>query len=213
MTTGFDEEMRSAARLADHAVARTMKKYRDGLVVDEDDLTGVLIGNLDTEFTGHRPKGSGGVHWSSSILRHRRGTAAEEKRIGADMIIHVSLKSPIQTYSKAVLIQAKRQDPGSTMNVRARTELTKQCNKMLAVTPASFVFDYTTSGMRCASATKIAGSSNPDLYSACSWTSYRFFLELFRCPVGDPNITSARAADLPVPIVLKLKGEGDLQSE
>lgn len=129
------------------------------------------------------------------------------------MIIHVSLKTPIQTYSKAVLIQAKRQDPGSTMNVRARTELIEQCNKMLAVTPASFVFDYTTSGMRCASATKIAGSSNPDLYSACSWTSYRFFLELFRCPVGDPNITSARAADLPVPIVLKLKGEGDLQSE
>lgn len=213
MILGFDEEMRAAAHLADNAVARAMRKYRDGLVTDEDDLTGVLIGNLDTEFSERRSTGTGGVQWSSSILRHRRGRAAEEKRIGADMIIHVSLETPIQTYSKAVLIQAKRHDPGSTMNVRERTDLIRQCKKMLAVTPSSFVFDYTTSGMRCASATKIAGSSNPDLHAACNWTSYRFFLELFRCPVGDSNITSAKAADLPVPIVLELKGEGETHGE
>jgi hypothetical protein len=210
---GFDEEMRAAARLADKAVTRAMAKYREGLVTDEDDLTGVLIGNLDTEFSEHRSDRRGGVQWSSSILRHRRGKAAEEKRIGADMIIHVSFQSPIQTYSKAVLIQAKRHEPGCSMKSRDSVDLINQCEKMLAVTPASFVFDYTSSGVRCASATKIAGSNNLDLYAACNWTSYRFFLELFRCPIGDPKITSAKAADLPVPIFLELKGQGEILDE
>jgi hypothetical protein len=44
----------------------------------------------------------------------------------------------------------------------------------------------------------------------CNWTSYRFFLELFRSPIGDPNLTSALVRDLPVPTVIALKGSGDL---
>jgi hypothetical protein len=210
---GFEDAMRIAAHSADRAVVRAMAKYRDGLVNDEDDLTGVLVGSLDAEFSstdaGHR----GGLHWSSSILRHRRGLAAEEKRIGADMIIHVRLDTPIQTYSKAVLVQAKRHEPGDQMSTKEHNELLVQCEKMLKVTPAAFVFDYSKGDMRCASATKIAGSRNDDLYAACDWTAYRFFLELFRCPIGDPRITSARAADLPVPVALKLAGSGDFVQE
>ena len=202
--------MRAAARLANQAVIRAMGKYRDGFVTDEDDLTGVLIGNLDTTFSNSSVSDLNGIRWSSSILRHRKGVAAEEKRVGADMIIHVSLTSPIQIYSKAVLVQAKRHEPGSLMKSTEHQELVDQCKKMLAVTPSSFVFDYAKGRMRCGSATKVAGSRNMNLYSACDWTSYRFFLELFRCPVGDPNITSAKAIDLPVPTVLELKGVGEL---
>jgi hypothetical protein len=210
---GFDEAMRAAAHSAEHAVWRAMAKYRDGLVTDEDDLTGVLIGSLDAEFSAKRASDIGGLQWSSSILRHRKGAAAEEKRIGADMLIHVSVNTPIQTYSKAVLVQAKRHEPGDHMTAREQNELLTQCKKMLAVSPAAFVFDYAKGEMRCASATKIAGSANRDLYAACSWTAYRFFLELFRCPIGDPRITSAKAADLSVPIVLDLVGTGELTRE
>ena len=209
---GFEEAMRTAAHSAEQAVRRAMAKYRDGLVTDEDDLTGVLVGSLDAEFSAKRMS-VGGLQWSSSILRHRKGVAAEEKRIGADMIIHVRVNTPIQNYSKAVLVQAKRHEPGDQMSNRERNELMGQCNKMLAVTPAAFVFDYAKGKMRCASATKIAGSTNFDLYAACNLTAYRFFLEFFRCPIGDPKITSAKAADLPVPIVLKLAGTGDVTKE
>lgn len=210
---GFDDAMRTAAHSAEQAVSRAMAKYRDGLVTDEDDLTGVLVGNLDAEFSAKGGRDIGGLQWSSSILRHRTGRAAEEKRIGADMIIHVRVSTPIQTYSKAVLVQAKRKEPGDQMSAKERNELLGQCKKMLAVTPAAFVFDYAKGEMRCASATKIGGSTNNDLHAACNWTAYRFFLELFRCPIGDPRITSAKAADLPVPIVLKLAGTGDLTQE
>lgn len=210
---GFDDAMRLAAHTAERAVSRAMAKYRAGLVTDEDDLTGVLIGNLDSEFSSGRLTEIGGLKWSSSILRHRKGIAAEEKRIGADMIIHVKVDTPIQTYSKAVLVQAKRHEPGDQMNQKEQKELLQQCKKMLDVTPAAFVFDYSTEKMRCASATKIAGSANKDLYAACNWTSYRFFLELFRCPIGDPRITSAKAAELQVPVVLNIKGVGEINQE
>ena len=45
----------------------------------------------------------------------------------------------------------------------------------------------------------------------CEWTSYQFVLELFRCPIGDPKITSARVDDLPVPFALNLAFSGEVQ--
>lgn len=207
MALTFEEATREAALAADKAVLRTMKKYADGNVTDEDDITGVLVGNLDSTFSG---SDVGGLHWSSSVVRHRRGIAAEEAAIGADLVIHVQMKTPTQSYSKGVLIQAKRLEPNTKMTANTHAELVRQCGKMLSVTPAAFVFDYASGKMRCGAATKIAGSPRRDLYENCGWTSYRFFLELFRCPVGDPRITSARVKELPVPMVLSITASGEL---
>lgn len=201
----FDDWVKEAARRAGRAVDRAIKKYRDELVTDEDDLTGVLLGNLDAELQGK----IGGLTWNSSILRHRKGKAAQEKRIGADILIHVVLATQNRSYSKGVLIQAKRCDKDALLTVKAHTELHDQCTKMVSVSPSSFVFDYTRSGVRCGSAVRIAGSANRALYEECTWTSYRFFQELFRCPIGDPAITSARVKDLPVPSVIQLRAKGE----
>jgi hypothetical protein len=202
----FEEMTRAAAHVADSAVARAMKKYKQGGVTDEDDLTGILVGQLDGAFEGQ----IGGLKWDTTIVRHRKGSAAEESRIGADLVIHVSLDTPTQNYSKGVLIQAKRVEPDDHLTTKQHAELIAQCKRMLKITPEAFVFDYAKGEMRTSSATRIAGSRRLDLYHLCSWTSYRFFLELFRCPVGDPNITSARIADLPVPVALKIAGSGQL---
>jgi hypothetical protein len=196
----FEETMREAARRADGAVNRAMGKYDRRLVTDEDDLTGVLIGQLDAALEGQ----IGDLTWSTSIVRHRRGGAAEEIAIGADLIIHVSFKTPQRKYAKGVLVQAKRVEPATPMGAQEHKELIQQCNKMLNVTPAAFVFDYARGSMRCASASRIAGTTNRILYEECSWTCYRFFLELFRCPIGDPRLTSARVRELPVPTVLEI---------
>jgi hypothetical protein len=198
--------MKMAAKKADKAVANTINKYDSGFVTDEDDITGILIGQLDAALDGE----IAGLGWSSSILRHRSGKAAEEKRIGADMIIHVTLNTPSHTYSKGVLIQAKRIDRGERMTTKEHDDLLVQCGKMQSVTPASFVFDYARTSMRCGSASKIAGARDRALYDQCTWTSYRFFLELFRSPIGDANLTSALVQDLPVPTVLMLSAEGQM---
>ena len=202
MKSSLEQAFREAARAADRAVNASMQKYADGLTTDEDDITGVLIGRLDAAFDGE----IGGFTWSSSILRHRKGVAAQEKKAGADMLFHVSIKTPQLTYSKGVLIQSKRIDESIAMTANGHKELLGQCEKMLDITPASFVFNYTKSGMRCASAMKIAGASSRVLSDSCNLTSYRFFLELFRCTTGDRNITSAKFDDLQIPQGIAIKG-------
>jgi hypothetical protein len=81
---------------------------------------------------------------------------------------------------------------------------------MLEITAAYFVFDYTRSGIRCGAATRVGGSSRLDLHGVCGRTPYRFFLELFRCPIGDPRIMSALLDELPVPWGLKIIATGNL---
>jgi hypothetical protein len=207
----FDEVTRKAAQEAERAVALTMKHLRRKHVYDEDDVSGFFIGSLQTIFDGTE---LGGVTVNASILRHRRGVAAEERRFGADLLIHVSMDTPTQTYSKGVLIQAKKSEPSDYWSARSHTELVNQCIKILAITPAAFVFNYGKDRIRCGAATRVAGAKvvvAPGYL--CRWTSYRFFLELFRCPIGDPRITSANVDDLPVPFVLDIRIAGELTVE
>jgi hypothetical protein len=134
----FEEAMSAAARAADESVSLIMGDYQAGHLTDEDDISPALIGSLKTKFSSQ----IGGLTWSASIARHHRGVAAEEKRTGADIVIHVKLDTPLRTYSKGVLIQARRAEPNALMSPTALTGLVRQCNDMLAISPSSFVFNY-----------------------------------------------------------------------
>lgn len=142
------EDLRRAAKAANYAVDRAVAKYRSGFVEDEEEITGVLIGQLDARLN----KELGSLTWTTTILRHRRGIAAEEKRIGADMIFHVKMRSENLNYSKGALIQAKKSEPGSIPSTKQRNELRDQCDKMLATSASSYVFNYSKLGLRCESA-------------------------------------------------------------
>jgi len=206
----FDEVTRAAAHLANKAVGRAMDDMRHKYAYDEDDVTGVLVGRLHSEFENSK---FDGVSLKASILRHRKGVAAEERRVGADLLMHVSMDTNTQSYSKGVLIQSKKATATDYWSSDWRSELTRQCNTMLAHTPASFVFSYSERGVRCGSATRVVGGLNnapTSLSYLCEWTAYRFFLELFRCPIGDRNITSVRVEELPVPFALQLGFEGTI---
>jgi hypothetical protein len=204
-----EESLVEAARRADRAVRRTMRDYRRRYIRDEEEITAYLLGSLRTEFSvqiGH-------LRWTATILRHRRGVAAEEKMWGADMLLHVSLRTATLSYSKGVLVQAKRLEANRHLFNPEYQNLVDQCHKMLAVTPASFVFAYASQGMRCGPATAISGSSSRTPYEECVWTSYRFFLEMFRCPIGDPRITSAAVEALPVPAIMRLAASDPISEE
>ena len=207
----FNEVTKAAAKHAESAVKITVDNFKRKYVYDEDDVTGFLVGSLQTTFHGTRV---GGVTLNASVFRHRRGTAAEETRFGADILIHVTMDTPTQKYSKGVLVQAKKSEPDDNWSQRTRNALIDQCNKMLAVTSAAFVFNYSEKGIRCGAATRVAGASNAfSIPYLCGWSAYRFFLELFRCPIGDPRISSARVGDLPepnIPFVVELSLKGEL---
>jgi hypothetical protein len=205
----FEEATREAARAATDAVRETMAEYKAGHHRQEEAITGVLLGSIRGALNGHR---ADGLSWTASTLTNR-GKGAEEKKYGADVLIHVTMTTPTQNYSKGVLVQAKRVEPGISMFPSEHRELVSQCGRMLDVTPAAFVFDYARGSMRCGAASRIAGSTRTDLYDLCGWTPYRFFLELFRCPIGDPRFKSATLVDLPVPNILKIAAEGELSIE
>ena len=206
----FNEVTKAAAKQATEAVNITVDNFRKRYVYDEDDVTGFLVGSLRTIFHGTQ---FGGVNLEASVLRHRRGIAAKERMYGADLLIHVTMDTPTQKYSKGVLVQAKKSEHDDNWPERKRGILVDQCNKMLAVTAAAFVFNYSESGFRCGAATRVAGATNAfSIPYLCGWTPYRFFLELFRCPIGDPRISSASVAGLPEPgipfmIDVSLRGE------
>lgn len=202
----FDDAMQAAAHAADAAVWKTVEKYNGGGVFDEPEISTYLISQLDSKMTGQ----IGGLFWSSAILRNVKGKAGEEKRIGADILLHVSVNTPTERYSKGVLIQAKKAEPKQPVSNSVMKELGDQCQKMLTHTPSSFVMSYSTKGFRAGSATRFTGTQNRDIHRVCTWTTYRFFLELFRCPIGDPRIISGRVKELPVPHVIHLTAEGEL---
>jgi hypothetical protein len=208
MIMTFDDAMQAAARKADSAVWKTVEKFRSGGIFDEPEISAYLISQLDSEMTGQ----IGGLCWSSTILRNGKGKAGEEKRVGADILFHVSVDTPTDKYSKGVLIQAKKAEPFQQVSKAVVDELGIQCKKMLSHSPSAFVMSYSSTGFRTGSATRFSGTQSRDIHRVCTWTSYRFFLELFRCPIGDPRITSGRTKELPVPYVIHLAAEGQLSS-
>lgn len=180
----FDDAMREAAHVAERATKAAMREMAKGNVHDEDDVTGVLVGELNSALRGQ----IGGFNWDAKILRHRKGTAAEERAIGADILLEIRTKGIGRDYKKGALIQSKKVERGSQLSNPDLKRLQGQCNVMLSHTASSYVFDYSTQGLRCSSANKISGTSAHALYDHCEMTAFRFFFDFFRCTVGDPKV-------------------------
>lgn len=188
----YEEDFRRAAKRADKGIKRAVSSLRRRLVAREDDFTGVLKGNLDAELEGQ----IGSIVWECTILNHSSGVGAEEKTYGADLLIHVHFSAPDLKYDKGILVQSKKLERGELIPDREHLRLIHQCGNMLSYSPASFVFVYSSSAVRCDSANHVVGSTTRLLFDDSPWTSYRFFLELFRCPIGDSGITSPFPKDL-----------------
>jgi hypothetical protein len=68
--------------------------------------------------------------------------------------------------------------------------LRDQCQKMLIVTPDSFVFLYSKQAIRIVPASSIVGTSAEHLNSLSTRTIGRFFAEYVECFVGDPKFNA-----------------------
>ena len=178
---------------------------------DEEDVTGCLFGSLVTVFDKTE---IGGVKLSATILRHGKGTAAEERRYGADMLMHVSMDTPTPSYSKGVLIRQRKKSrvtighphltltesmsaTGCLQSQRLRSSSVRP-GKASAVGPqqewrerGSLLIPIT-----CATRLRIA-------------SSFSYFGVLS----GDPRITSANVEDLLYLFVLKIDFSGQLTFE
>lgn len=201
-TVIYDDDFREAARHAERGVRRAIKALRTRRAKREDDLSGVLKGNLDAELEGK----IGRLSWDCTILNHSSGRSAEEQEFGADLLINVRFNGRHLKYNKGVLVQAKKLQGGQLISRHEHERLKDQCRDMLKHSSESFVWIYSNTGMRCAPARSVEGSPDRDLNNLAVWTSYRFFWELFRCPIGDDEIDSPYPADLRPRVSAKIFG-------
>jgi len=185
-----------------------LNSYRDGDVVEEPHVTDRVLGAICDRLGSRR---IGGLVWRARTLRTSSGTAAEERRHGADLMGVLDINIPGYHAKKGFLAQAKKAEPGTPFRVRDWSALVAQCHLMLARTPDSFVFVYSMEwGIRIFPANSVVGLASSDIFQLYSRGVSGFFESHIECFIGDPRLNSTdiktldALIDLPVERILEL---------
>jgi len=174
----------SAGRVAS-AANGTLSALREGRIEQEPDFTSNMIGRIEEAMDGFVVKG---VKWTAKVLTDR-GPDAQEKRFGADFVGVLEIKLSEYSVRKGFLVQAKKIAPEQLMASREFGRMREQCQQMLEISSASYVFLYSHAGIAVVPALSVVSLShanNPHrLYSR---SVSRFYEEHFESFVGDPKI-------------------------
>ena len=173
---------KAAKRIAD-AIDHSVDALRQGRVEHEPAMTDRMLGAIEESLTDYQHKG---IRWTAKTLTDR-GQNSQESKYGADFMGVLNIELPDFRVSKGFLAQAKLIRNKSAGNV---AQLKKQCEKMLKLSPDSFVFLYGRSGVRVVPALSVIGS-NLDPLQLYDRSAQRFFEDHLECFIGDRSIKSA----------------------
>lgn len=181
MIAGY-HAVREVAQHIAGAIDRSVDALRERRVEQEPAMTDRMLGAIEESLKDYQAKG---IRWRAKTLTDR-GPGSQESRFGADFMGVLNIALPDFAVSKGFLAQAKLVRNGSAGNIQ---ELKRQCERMLNLSPASFVFLYGPDGVRVVPAISVIGSNvGPlELYSR---SAQRFFEEHLQCFIGDRNIQS-----------------------
>lgn len=165
----------------------------------EPSITDRFLARIEAVFEEHGEKN--GLRLRARTLRDR-GPGAPERRFGADFCAVLDIRLRGYQQSKGFLAQAKRESESSGIDIsRYRGQikvgfpdnqefrrLSKQTEKMLSVTPDSFVLVYSTRGFVVVPASSIRDlNSSGRLYGM---PVDRFFKHFLMCFVGDRRLNA-----------------------
>jgi hypothetical protein len=210
------EDIMLAANELSTATDATTRDLAHGDVAGEEDFTGQLIGRCKQKLEDLKmPHARWGV---AAILTEAddgparpsvrlsarqtqsKGGGSEESWSGADLLMVLEITAPDYEVRKGVLIQAKRLEPGKKLPTRIARDLRSQCKDMLDLTPASFVFVYSKTGVMTLSATTVEASERRDLHELEQWPNSTavFFTDFMKCWTGDPRLAATDRESLAV---------------
>lgn len=209
-----ESKVRKVSREISDAVDNAVKAFRDSRVQEEDKFTDRILGAIEDRITNLHVEG---ITWQARTLRTRPakgGYDGEEKRIGADFMGVLTLNTRSINVKKGFLVQAKIVEPNQPF--KGMKELRDQCEKMISITPDSFVALYSKAfGVRFVPANAIIGrKGNGDLYDTYSRGVRSFFELHLQCFIGDtklndPNVERLEFLnDQPIRVSLEISGEG-----
>lgn len=184
----YYQVVRSAARRIAEAIDHSVEALVEGRVEHEPAMTDRMLAAIELSLKNFSTKG---IRWRAKTLTDR-GRGSQESRYGADFMGVLDIALPEFSVTKGFLAQAKLVRDGDTGSLN---ELKRQCEKMLELSPASFVFLYGDEGVRVVPALSVLGAQlgPTELYSR---SAQRFFEEHLQCFVGDRKIQAATPAAL-----------------
>lgn len=178
--------VRTSAKRIEKAAQRVLRSYQDGAIEHEPTFTDRLLGGIEEAMNGFEVKG---LRWQSKTLTYQ-GPGAQETRYGADFIGVLDIVIPGFSVAKGFLAQAKRVEPDEPMASREWEYMRLQCEKMLALSPDSFVFLYSKQAISVVPAVSVSGAATRNPHELSSRSVTRFFEEHFQCFIGDRQIST-----------------------
>jgi len=178
--------IRASAKRIEKAAHRVLRSYQEGLIEHEPTFTDRMLGAIEEAMSDFSVKG---VRWHSKTLTFQ-GPNAQETRYGADFIGVLDINISGYSVVKGFLAQAKRIEPDQPMSSRDWEDMKVQCDKMLTLSPDSFVFLYSKESISVVPAVSVVSAAiwNPHELSSRSIT--RFYEEHFQCFIGDRRISA-----------------------
>ena len=180
------------------AVAATISRQADDLcnringdVADEDDFTSRLADRIERAVNN---AALDGIHWHARARKLQwRGKRSEEPRVGADLALVLRMSGRDFDVRKGYLIQGKlvrnlSLDCGVRSPFGQNDRVTGQCKRMLGVTPESYLWFYTPSGVSVLRAGTVLGVEPSTVHLVERRSLYEFFLTGFRSWSGDPRL-------------------------
>jgi hypothetical protein len=189
----FPGIIRESARRVAQAADGTVETLRDGRIEQEPAYTDRMLGRIEQAMDEFRVKG---VTWSAKTLTDRAPNA-QEREFGADFVGVLDISLPRYAVKKGFLAQAKMIEPEEPVRGQDWERMRVQCDRMLRLSPVSYLFVYSLSGTVVVPAAAIVSSSEPvNPHEFYSRRLSRFFEEHFECFIGDLRIHAATIAAL-----------------
>jgi hypothetical protein len=184
--------VREAAARIGEAVAGVTGALAEGRIEQEPAFTDRMLGAIEHVMNGFQARG---VRWQAKTMTDR-GPGAQEKRVGADFAGVFAADLPDFSVRKGFLAQAKLIRPGLPTSTTEHARLRSQCEQMLSLTPASFVFLYAPYGVSVVPAISIQSSNSLEPYEFYQRGVARFFEEHFESFIGDRRLQAATPTGL-----------------
>lgn len=195
MISSYGIIRKSASQVA-QAANRVCDVLAEGRIEQEPDFTSRMLGAIEEAMNNFSVKG---VRWTAKTLTDR-GPGAQEKQYGADFIGVLEISLPGYEVRKGFLAQAKLIEPNKRMASRDFHRMASQCERMLRLSPDSFVFLYSKQGVSVVPAISIVSVAtsmpftNP--YRLYPRGIATFYQEHFASFIGDRNISRPDLATL-----------------
>lgn len=188
------EVARRLGQLAEEAAAIISREIAEEELVAEVDISGQFCATLKRAidaFDANLPEQFPRIRLKARQLTSG-GEGSEEIRTGADIIFILNIRLRDQEVNKGILVQAKRLAHPATMGTREWNDLNVQCQKLLARTPASFVFMYSGQSIQPFSANAIVSIRRQSLWAAYQYPMAILFQDFALSWVGDRRVSGTR---------------------